>query len=309
MTALRTGLEAALFALLLALARVLPRRVLRAAGSLAGDLGFLLDRRHRRIALENLFHAFGPELPPSEARRIVRECWRQFGRTTMDTLHFAKLGPEALARVVRYQGLEHIRAAYARERGVLLFSGHFGHWELTALMQGFLGLPLALVVRPLDNPYLERKLAVLRTRSGNRLIHKRRAIRETLKALRAGLGVAIVIDQDARADGLFVPFFGRLASTTPTLALLALRSGAAVVPTFSLPQADGSYLIVYEPEVEVIRTADREDDVRRLTEHCTAIIERWVRRQPELWLWMHRRWKTPPPETCPARAGASGQAP
>jgi KDO2-lipid IV(A) lauroyltransferase len=137
-------------------------------------------------------------------------------------------------------------------------------------------------------------LAVLRGSSGNRIIHKRSAVREMLRALSRGEGVAFVPDQDARADGIFVPFFGHAASTTPTLALLALRTGAAVVPTFSVPQPDGSWLVTYEPEVPVESTSDRDEDVRRITAACTAIIERWVRRHPELWLWMHRRWKTRP---------------
>ena len=178
---------------------------------------------------------------------------------------------------------------------MLLFSGHFGHWELVALMQGFLGMPLALVTRRLDNPLLERRLARLRTLSGNEVIHRQGAVREMLKALKRNLGIAIVIDQDAKRSGIFVPFFGRQAATTPTLAAVALKTGAPIVPVFSVPRPDGSYDVIYEPEVEVVSTGDREADVHRLTAHCTAIIERWVRRHPEIWLWMHRRWKTVPP--------------
>jgi KDO2-lipid IV(A) lauroyltransferase len=296
MRRVRFALEAAAFRILLGAAGVIPRRGLLAVGSLAGRAGAVADRRHRRIALENLRRAFGPGIDGRDARRIVRECWRHFGRITLDTLYFPRFGPAAIGRIVHYEGLDTIRAAYARGRGVLLFSGHFGHWELTALMQGFLGLPLALVARPLDNGRLERMLADLRGRSGNRVIHKRRAVREALHVLRAGGGVAIVLDQDARSEGVFVPFFGRPASTTPTLALLALRTGAAVVPTYSLPRPDGSYLVVYEPEVEIVSTGDRAADVRRITARCTEILEGWIRRRPELWLWMHRRWKTRPPE-------------
>lgn len=301
MKPLRFWIEAAIFRLLLHSARFCPRRLLLAGGSLAGRLGYLFDRRHRRIAFDNLALAYGPELGRARARRIVRACWRHFGRITFDTLCFSRFDRESARRIVRYEGLDHIRNAYAKGKGVLLFSGHFGHWELTAMMQGFLGLPLALVTRPLDNPRLERLLAELRGRSGNRLIHKRRGVRQMLAALREGIGVAIVIDQDARRHGVFVPFFGRLASTTPTLALLALRSGAAVVPTYSIPQPDGSYLVVYEPEVEVLATGNRLDDRKRITEQCTEILERWVRRDPELWLWMHRRWKTRPPRAAEER--------
>jgi KDO2-lipid IV(A) lauroyltransferase len=293
---LRFRLEAAAFRLLLLVARAFPRRLLLAAGSLMGFVGYLIDVRHRRIAMDNLACAFGPDLGVRRARRIVRACWGHFGRITLDTLCFPRFDRDAVGRVVHYEGLEHIRTAYAKRKGVLLFSGHFGHWELTALMQGFIDLPLALVARPLDNPWLEQLLARLRGLSGNRVIHKRRAVREILRALRVADGVAIVLDQDARRDGIFVPFLGRPASTTPTLALVALRTGAPVVPSYSLPREDGSYTIVYEPEVDVRATGDLDADVRRVTAECTAHIERWVRERPELWLWMHRRWKTRPPE-------------
>jgi KDO2-lipid IV(A) lauroyltransferase len=306
---LRFRLEALGFRVLLAVSRRLPRRIWLGLGAALGQLGCVLDRRHRRIALANLELAFGPALSAGEARGIVRRCWRQFGRVTLDALNFGRFGPEDAGSLVRYHGLEHIRAAYASGRGVLLFSAHYGHWELTALMQGFLGLPLLLVARPLDNPELERLLAGLRGRSGNRIVHKRNAVRTLLRALERREGVAIVIDQDARADGVFVPFFGRLASTTPTLASLALRTGAAVVPTFSVPLADGTYEIHYEPEVPIRPSGDRQADVLRVTAECTRIIERWVRRHPELWLWMHRRWKTPPPPGLEYHAAAAPEDP
>jgi len=295
MRRVRFWIEAAGFEILGVLARILPRRALLGIGSFAGTLGYLLDGRHRRIALDNLEHAFGGTLDARAARRIVLGCWRHFGRITLDSLTFSGIGPDAIDRLVRYQGLEHIQKAYERGRGVLLFSAHFGHWELIALMQGYLDMPLTLVARRLDNPHLERQLAALRCRSGNRIVHKRNAVRGMLQAIGEGIGVAIVIDQDARSTGVFVPFFGRQASTTPTLALLALRTGAAVIPTYSVPRPDGTYLVVYEPEIELRSTADRDADILDLTARCTARIECWVREHPELWLWMHRRWKTRPP--------------
>jgi len=300
----RFALEGAGFSAAAYCGRRIALRWLSAAGAAAGALGYALDRRHRRIALDNLDAALGPGLAPARARDIARSCFLHFGRITFETLGFARLGPEDVGRVVTYAGLEHIRAAYARGRGVLLFSGHFGHWELIALMQGFLGMRLHLVARPLDNRGLERRLARLRGLSGNRLIHKRQAARPILQALRAGDGVAIVLDQDARRSGVFVPFFGRPASTTPTLALMALRTGAAIVPTYSVPLGGGRYHVVYEPEVSVEPSGDLGRDTLELTAACTRRIEAWVRERPELWLWMHRRWKTPPPapEALPCRA-------
>lgn len=294
MRRVRFAVEAALFRLLLFLARLLPRRMLLALGDLGGLIGYLVDRRHRRIALDNIRLAL-PELSAPRARRLVRDCWRHFGRISVDTLGFHRFDAAVIGRSVHYEGLEHLEAAWKRGNGVLVLSAHFGHWELIAMMQGHLGMPMGLIARPLDNPYLERLLAELRGRSGNHVIHKRNAVRRSLRVLREGGGVAIVIDQDARDDGVFVPFFGRLASTTPTAALLALRSGAAIVPAFSVLQDDGSYRIVYERELPVAARGDRQSDVVRLTADCTAIVERWIRRHPEMWLWMHRRWKTRPP--------------
>jgi Kdo2-lipid IVA lauroyltransferase/acyltransferase len=291
---LRFAIEAAAFDALLQMARWTPRWLLLRTGSTAGTIGRAIDRRHVRIARENLRLAYGASLPEREAKRIVAACWRHFGKITFDSLAFPRRAASDAGSLVRYEGLEHIRAAYDRGKGVLLFSGHYGSWELVALMQGFLGMRLALVTRPLDNPELETMLARLRGGSGNTVVHKRRAVREMIKTLHDGGGVAIVIDQDARGDGVFVPFFGVLASTTPTLALLALRTGAAVVPVVSTLEEDGTYRVAYEPEIPVVPTGDRDADVLRLTAACTASIERWVRARPEQWLWMHRRWKTRP---------------
>ena len=295
MIRVRHWIEASVAGAFFGIARWTPRRVLLSLGSVVGRLGYYMDRRHRRIALENLHLAYGDQLDERDARQIVLACWTHFGRIVFDSLSFPRLSASSLGSIVHYDGLNHIREAYARGKGVLLFSGHFGHWELVALMQGYLDLPLALVIRPLDNPILEARLVRIRRQSGNVIIYHRGAVREMVKALRRGRGVAIVIDQDARNHGVFVPFFGRLASTTPSLASLALKTGASVVPVFSVPGKDGSYRVIYEPPVEVKETGNPDGDALQITAECTAIIERWVRRHPELWLWMHRRWKTPPP--------------
>lgn len=292
---LRFAIETAAFDLVLGLSRVLPRRALLAAGAALGRLLGRIDRRHARIARANLDLALGGETSEGDRRRILASAWAHFGRIAADAVALPRLVAPGPSDRVRVDGIEHLRGAFAAGRGVLVFSGHFGHWELAAAMQGRLGFPMALVARPLDNPRLEERLARLRGASGNSTLDKRRALREMILALRRGLGVAILIDQDARDGGVFVPFFGVPASTTPSLALLALRTGAPILPVFCVPEPGGRYRIVYEPVVPVASTGDRDADVLRVTAECSAILERWVRRFPEYWLWMHRRFKSSPP--------------
>jgi KDO2-lipid IV(A) lauroyltransferase len=292
----RMVMEATLFRTLAGAAERLPRPGLLAMGTLAGRIACFVDRRHRAIALGNLHRALGDRLSDRQIRRISLRCWEHFGRITMDALAFRRLAREGPRGRIVHEGLDHLRQAYALGRGVLEFSGHYGHWELAALLQARMGHPVALVARPLDNPRLETLLRDLRQATGNVVIYKRRAVRDVLSVLRKGLGVAILIDQDARNAGVFVPFFGRPASTTPALALLAARTGAPVLPVHCTPEGRDGYRIVYQPPVPFEHTGDRERDLTRMTARYTEILEGWVRAKPEYWLWMHRRWKTRPPE-------------
>jgi KDO2-lipid IV(A) lauroyltransferase len=279
----------------LALARVLPRRSLLALGAGLGALAGRIDSRHTAIARDNLRAAYGAAMSAPEREGVLRACWRHFGRITLDALAFPRLDRDALGSVLKVSGLDNARAALALGRGMLVFSAHYGHWEAGAYAMGLLGVPFAVIARPLDNPLLDRRLIALRQGTGNAVIPKRRAVRETMRALSRGAGVAILIDQDAREDGVFVPFFERLAATTPTLALIALRADAPIVPVFARVEEDGTIAVHIEPVVEARPTGDRDADVLRLTAACTAVVERWVRHDPEQWLWMHRRWKTRPP--------------
>lgn len=275
--------------------RTLPRRALGAMGAAVGALAYRLDRKHTRVALANLTVAFGREKSESERRRIARACWRHYGRIAADAASFPRLRASDIGTHVRYVGVEVLREAYAEKRGVLVISGHFGHWELTAYMQGFLGCPMLMITRTMENQRLEALLARVRSGSGNRVCSKTRALRESAKALADGIGVAVMIDQDAREAGVFVPFFGRPASTIPTVGLMHVRTGAAVVATFSYPEPDGTWRIEYERLHFPDLTGDRPKDVLRITAETTALLERKIRERPELWMWMHRRWKTPAP--------------
>ena len=298
MTAARAWLEYLPIAVLARLLRLIPRKWALGVGRAAGRIAWMIDSRHRAVAVANLSAAYGDSLRQAERRRLVGRVFSHFGMVGADCLLMAGMVPGDVERLVEYEGVEHIRKAFLKGKGVFVFSGHFGNWEMVALMQGWLGYPMAMVTRPLDNPRLERMMLAGRGASGNEVIHKRNAVKGILKAIRNGWCVAIVIDQDTRgAESVFVDFFGRKAATTPALALLALKTGAPIVPVFGVPLPDGRYRISYLPEVpvkELAGTLGRGEAVAAVTAACTKIIEQQVRAHPECWLWMHRRWKRSP---------------
>jgi KDO2-lipid IV(A) lauroyltransferase len=290
----RYRLELLAFLAVTTLCRALPRRAARGVGAALGRLAFRVDRRHREIALANHRRAF-PDASEGERRRTIRECFAFFGRYAFELVGCLPAFRASDLGRFEFEGLQHAEAAVASGRGVLCVSGHYGGWELQALAAGAQGVPICVVVRPLDNPYLEARLRRLRTSTGNLVIDKREGFRPMLKALREGKAVAVLIDQNVAGDErIFVPFFGVPASTTPALGLLEVRTDAVVLPVFAFPIEDGRWRLVYGPPVEVPRTGDRTEDVRRVTEACTRILEERIREHPHLWLWMHNRWKTRP---------------
>ena len=275
---------------------ILPRQGGLALGRLLGLFFYCLCPRLRRVALSNLDIAFPSTSGSREKRRIARRSFFHFGSVMMDILWGRRVEWEAIQRMVEYQGLENLERAYRKGRGVLLFTGHFGHWELMGVAQGYLGFPLKVLSRPLDNPYLERMLLSYRCKLSNKVIYKREAVKGILGALRNKEGVAILIDQNTLPqEGVFVRFFGRWASTTSLLASLALRTRAPIIPAFALPLRDGRYRFIYEEEIEPEEFADRSEAIVNLTQRCTDVIEGYIRRYPEYWLWIHQRWKSQPP--------------
>ena len=272
---------------------ILPAGVARAMGAMLGLAFYTLDRGHRRVALTNLAQSF-PRRSEAELRAIARAMFRHFGRLLFEMLKFSTLSPDAMLRRVEFEGEERARLAYAQGRGVLFFTGHFGFWELHAIVHGLQLQPIGVLARALDNPHLNRLLEDLRSRTGNSVIYRQGAVRRVLKTLHAGQGVAMLIDQHMHSpDAIWVDFFERPAATTSTLAALALRTGAPVVPVFALPVAGGRYRMIYEHAVAP-PAGDAPDAIRDFTQRCTDVLEMYVRRHPELWLWMHRRWRDAP---------------
>jgi Kdo2-lipid IVA lauroyltransferase/acyltransferase len=278
------------------LATLFSRGTLLKLASCFGDLAYRLDKRHRIVAIENFRAAF-PDSTKNGAENVIRETYRFFARYLFDMLACFPVIPAERFQSFEVEGVEHLEAAYKRGKGVILFGGHFGAWELMALAHGARGWPLELVVRRLDNPYLESLLEKLRTSTGNAIIEKKQGFRPMLRALREGKGIAVLMDQNVSTeDRIFVEFFSRPASTTPAVALLKLKTDASLMAAYSFPLPGNRYRFVYSPPVEVPLTGNREDDVRLITQECTRTIEHFVTDHPECWLWMHRRWKTQPPQ-------------
>jgi KDO2-lipid IV(A) lauroyltransferase len=276
--------------LFIAMVRVMPMALVDRAGALVGHAVYLFDRTHRRIAARNVAAAF-PGRSSAERQTIVRGAFAHFGRLLMQLLKFSTLSTEEMLARVEFEGEEHVRAAHAQGRGVLFVTGHFGYWELQAMVHALRLRPMAVVARALDNPGLNALLERIRTRTGNSVIYRQGTLRRILRTLQAGDGVGILIDQHIMTrDAIYVDFFNRPAATTAAVATLALRTGAPVVPLFALPLGGGRYRMVYEPPV-VPPAADRADAVQEFTQRCTDVLEMYVRRNPELWLWMHRRWR------------------
>ena len=287
----RYRLEALMVGGLALVVRLLPLPTVRAAGAALGRFVYAIDGFHRRIAMTNLAMAL-PSKSVEERRAVVRGVFSHFGSVLFELIKVGTLTNGEILDRIESEGEERIRQAHARGRGVLLFTGHFGYWEVGAIALALRVQPMAVMARPLDNPYLHDRLERIRRRSGNSVIYRQGAIRKVLQELAANRAVAILIDQHLHTpDAVHVDFFSRPAATTNALAALAMRTGAPVIPAFALPLPDGRYRLVYEHAVEP-PASDSPDAVREFTQRCTDVLEMYIRRHPELWLWMHRRWRT-----------------
>ncbi|MGA8271875.1 MAG: lysophospholipid acyltransferase family protein [Candidatus Sulfotelmatobacter sp.] len=275
---------------------ILPRPLARGIGIGLAWVVYLLHVRLRQVGMRNLAMVF-PEKSEAEWSGILRGEFASLGRQLAEVCHFPKYTLENVEKVVVYDGLENYEQAYARGKGVLFLTSHFGGWELSAFTHSLHGHWMHVVVRAMDNVYLNRLIRRYRTMHGNQIVEKDDFVRGLLAAMKAGEVVGILMDTNMTPpQGIFVDFFGIPACTASGLARIALRTDAAVVPTFTIWDAElGKYRLRFDPAVELVRTDDLEADIKANTQKFTSIIEGYVRKYPEQWLWVHRRWKTRPP--------------
>lgn len=223
---------------------------------------------------------------------------RSIGRIAFALAKLPSWSEGEVRKNVDFVGMEHFRRARSRGKGVMLLTAHLGNWELGALAHGAVESPVHVMVRPIDNPLVDRLVQGLRSTHGNAVIVKRNSARQVLQVLRNNGTVGILADQNAvREEAVFVEFFGIPAAANKGFAQLALRSGAAVVPAVALwDGASGRHVVEYGPEMEVIRTGDASRDIQVNTQRFQQALEERIRKHPGEWLWAHARWKTRPPK-------------
>ena len=275
---------------LVAILGIMPASLVRACATLLGTAWYVVNGSRRRIAEANLAAAF-PLRSKAERRSIIHAAFTHFIGQAFETLKFSTLSQEQMLARVEFDGEERVRLAYAQGKGVLFITGHFGFWELHAIAHPIRFEPIGVLARALDNVRINTLLERIRQCTGNTVIYRQGTIRRVMRILQGGHGVAVLIDQHIHGpDAVYVEFFERRAATTSAVAALALRTGAPVVPVFALPIGKGRYRLIYEHPIEP-PPADADEVVREFTQRCTDVLEMYVRRHPELWLWMHRRWR------------------
>jgi KDO2-lipid IV(A) lauroyltransferase len=294
----QTALEYAVTRVLLNGIGLLPRSLAVSTGKGLGRIAYGLSDRLRRTGFRNLELAF-PEMSERERERILRGCFRNLGHLLGEFSQLPRATPESLHSIIECRGLENLQAAQARGQGVILFTGHLGAWELSSFALSAFGYPVNFLVRRLDNPLVEQLIEETRTRFGNRSIDKRAAMRPMFKTLRSGGTLGILVDLNTQPhEGIFVDFFGIPASTTSGLAALALRTGASILPVFIPWDEEQKRFVLYiDPPLGITPTGDEKEDIRQLTSLFTSVVESYIRRFPEQWLWIHKRWNTRPERT------------
>jgi KDO2-lipid IV(A) lauroyltransferase len=291
----QTNLEYSLARTLLLLLGALPRKLAVAAGRGFGHLAYRVGGGLRRTGMRNLELAF-PDMDAGERRRILRGSFVSLGRQLGEFSQFSRATPESIRKLVEYDGIEILWEAKRRGRGVIFLTSHLGAWEILCFAHSALYEPISFLVRPIDNPYIEELIEETRMRFGNNPISKKSAARAALKLLRGGGILGVLADLNTHPhEGVFVPFFNHLACTTASVATLALRTDASVIPVCAVWDEQKKRFVFHgEPILELVRTGDAARDVELNTARFTAAIERQIRTYPDQWMWIHKRWKTRP---------------
>lgn len=267
----------------------LPRIFALFLGRIGGGLCFRLLSRERRRAIQHLNIAFGND---RENYNIARGVFRHLGMNLLECLQMPRMDKDAINSIVKATGIERIDNALARSKGVIILTSHLGNWEYLAAYMMLNGYKVSVVARKIYYPGYNKLLLKLRRSVGVNILWRNGSVRSMVEVLRQNKILGILPDQDTdKANGIFIDFFGIPAYTPTGPVSLALATGASIVPCFIVREGEGHHIFVEEP-LELTITKDRAETVRINTERWSDITERYIRRYPEQWVWMHRRWKT-----------------
>lgn len=266
-------------------------------GALLGNLVSIIDRTHTKRTYKHIRMAYKNELSEAKIRAIAKGVYEHFGQVFTEILFFRRLIRKyTWHKYLSYENENYLKESLAKNKGVILVGGHMGNWEISGCILMLCGYKVASIARPLDNPYVDKFLNSFRTQTGQNIIEKWGAMKGTLRALKDNQIVGMLVDQDARKNGIFVDFFGLPSSTLPIPAQLALKYKAVILPfnSYRAKKNDIKYVLSFYPPLDVKPTNNFENDVRALTQQVASCIEKTIRMHPDQWLWMHRRWKTKP---------------
>jgi len=286
---------------LLKLIGLVPRKLAQRIADSLGRMLFCVDKKHRDIAIDNLTYAFGHEKQPEEIKKIARQVFINLVKVVFEVGWSLHLKESQFAEHFKINGFRHMKNAYEKEKGVLALTAHFGNWELLSIIGSIIKFPINIVVRPLDFKPLDHFIFNLRTRFGGKIIPKERSIHTIIRSLRRGEIVLLLMDQNVDwYEGVFVDFMGHRACTSKGMALLALKTGAPVVPVFMVREKSG-FRAEFGPEIFTVKTGDRQKDIENNTQEYNRVMENFIRRYPDQWFWVHQRWKTKPYQAWPRK--------
>ncbi len=262
-------------------------------GRQMGNVAYYLDWDHRNVALQNLRIAFGQEKSEKERRSIAKRNFQHMGMMVIEFFRILGMDTEAYKRKVSVEGLEEALKLLEKKKGGLLLIGHFGNWELMGIMSKVIQIPILAIAKPIkQNEKLYRFILGIRDKAGLKIVSPENATQKVLQALSKNWLVAVLIDQRAkRSRGVWVDFFGKKAPTMPGLAVMAIRSGAPVVPAFMIRNGFEKHRLVVKKPVELVLTGDMEKDVGINMQRFTRVLESMIREYPDQWIWIHRRWE------------------
>jgi len=269
-----------------------PRKFSLFLGANLGKLAYLILPDARKITFKNLKLAF-PQLNANTYKRISLKVFESLGRNFSDVVRLPRMSGESIQKMVKAEGIEYFKKAYSLGKGVMVVTGHIGNFELLAAYFSLRGYKISVIGRELYDPRLNQLLIENRQKMGVQNISSTVSIKEVIKALNSGRVLGVLMDQHtSRVRGIFVNFFGKLARTPVGAVILALKLNSPIVPMAIIQTKKGDYKIIIQEEIKPLPEKKKEENIFYLTQKCTDFLEKIIRRYPDQWVWMHKRWRT-----------------